>query len=76
RPFREVYNEVARVIRSDELGKVLLDPVQIINEKLNEGSPNPNQVREEAARRLRSIEQLSNWILSNKNKLLSILKLL
>jgi argininosuccinate lyase len=76
RPFREVYNEVARVIRSNELGKVLLDPVQIINEKLNEGSPNPNQVREEAARRLRSIEQLSNWILNNKNKLLSILKLL
>ncbi|KUO92906.1 MAG: argininosuccinate lyase [Vulcanisaeta sp. CIS_19] len=59
RPFREVYNEVARAVRNNELDKVSLNPVQVISEKLNEGSPNPNQVREEAARRLHSIEQLS-----------------
>ena len=76
RPFREVYNEVARAVRNNELDKVSLNPVQVINEKLNEGSPNPNQVREEAARRLHSIEQLSNWVLDNRNKLLSVLKLL
>jgi Argininosuccinate lyase len=76
RPFREVYNEVARAVRNNELDKVSLNPTQVINEKLNEGSPNPNQVREEAARRLHSIEQLSNWVLDNRNKLLSVLKLL
>jgi len=76
RPFREVYNEVARAVRNNELDKVSLNPVQVISEKLNEGSPNPNQVREEAARRLHSIEQLSNWVLDNRNKLLSVLKLL
>ncbi|MDT7862788.1 MAG: argininosuccinate lyase [Vulcanisaeta sp.] len=76
RPFREVYNEVARAVRNNELDKVSLNPVQVINEKLNEGSPNPNQVREEAARRFHSIEQLSNWVLDNRNKLLSVLKLL
>jgi Argininosuccinate lyase len=47
RPFREVYNEVARVVRNNELDKVSLNPTRVINEKLNEGSPNPNQVREE-----------------------------
>jgi Argininosuccinate lyase len=76
RPFREVYNEVARAVRNNELDKVSLNPVQVLNEKLNEGSPNPNQVREEAARRFHSIEQLSNWVLDNRNKLLSVLKLL
>jgi argininosuccinate lyase len=76
RPFREVYNEVARAVRNNELDKVSLNPTQVINEKLNEGSPNPNQVREEAARRFHSIEQLSNWVLDNRNKLLSVLKLL
>jgi len=76
RPFREVYNEVARAVRNNELDKVSLNPTQVINEKLNEGSPNPNQVREEAVRRLHSIEQLSNWVLDNRNKLLSVLKLL
>jgi argininosuccinate lyase len=76
RPFREVYNEVARAVRNNELDKVSLNPTRVINEKLNEGSPNPNQVREEAARRLHSIEQLSNWVLDNRNKLLSVLKLL
>ncbi|KUO82602.1 MAG: argininosuccinate lyase [Vulcanisaeta sp. JCHS_4] len=76
RPFREVYNEVARVVRNNELDKVSLNPTRVINEKLNEGSPNPNQVREEAARRFHSIEQLSNWVLDNRNKLLSVLKLL
>ncbi|MDT7969126.1 MAG: argininosuccinate lyase [Vulcanisaeta sp.] len=76
RPFREVYNEVARAVRNNELDKVSLNPTRVINEKLNEGSPNPNQVREEAARRFHSIEQLSNWVLDNRNKLLSVLKLL
>jgi argininosuccinate lyase len=76
RSFREVYNEVARAVRNNELDKVSLNPTQVINEKLNEGSPNPNQVRGEATRRLHSIEQLSNWVLDNRNKLLSVLKLL
>ena len=76
RPFREVYNGIARAVRNNELDKVSLNPTRVINEKLNEGSPNPNQVREEAARRFHSIEQLSNWVLDNRNKLLSVLKLL
>jgi argininosuccinate lyase len=76
RPFREVYNEVARAVRNNELDKVSLNPTRVIDEKLNEGSPNPNQVREEVARRFHSIEQLSNWVLDNRNKLLSVLKLL
>ncbi|MFB6470026.1 MAG: argininosuccinate lyase [Vulcanisaeta sp. AZ3] len=76
RPFRDVYNEVARAVKNNEITKVSLPPAEIIAQKINEGSPNSDQVRKEAKKRLLKLNELSNWLMNNKSNVDNLLKLL
>ncbi|ADY01748.1 argininosuccinate lyase [Vulcanisaeta moutnovskia 768-28] len=76
KPFRDVYNEVARSIRSGDIRSIMLSPLDVLSGKGNIGSPNPAQVRNEAMRRLSDVETISNWLLNNELKVKNVLRVL